>query len=61
MESHRLLKDHTFQLKEMFQIRIAEEVNLRVIKVKTIRSDANNLILTGWNFYVCATYSVQYG
>jgi hypothetical protein len=45
----------------MLQIRIAEEVNLRLIKVKTIRSDSNNLIATGRNFHVCATYSVQYG
>ncbi len=61
MESHRLLKDHTFPLKEMLQIRISVEANLRVIKVKTIRSDSNNLIIAGWNFYVYATYSVQYG
>jgi hypothetical protein len=40
---------------------IAEEANLRVLKVKTIRSNSNNLIIAGLNFYVCATYSVQYG
>jgi hypothetical protein len=61
MESHRLLKGHTFQLKETLQIHIAEEANLRLIKVKTIRSDSNNLFAAGRNFYVCATYSVQYG
>jgi hypothetical protein len=61
VESHRLLKGHTFQLKKMLQIRIAEEANLRLIKVKTIRSDSNNLIVAGRNFYVCATYSVQCG
>jgi hypothetical protein len=61
VKSHYLSKDHTFQLKEMLQIRIAEEVNVRVLKVKTIRSNSNNLIVAGWNFYVCATYSVQYG
>jgi hypothetical protein len=61
LESHCLLKGHTFQLKEMLQICIAEEVNLRLIKVKTIRGDSNNLIIAGGNFYVCATYSVQYG
>ncbi len=43
------------------QIPIAEEANLHVIKVKTIRSNSNNLIIAGWNFYMCATYSVQYG
>ncbi len=47
-------------MKETLQICIAEEANLHVIKVKTIRSNSNNLILAGWNFYVCAAYSVQY-
>ncbi len=45
----------------MLQIRIAEEANLHLIKVKTIRSDSMNLIVAGRNFYVSATYSVQYG
>jgi hypothetical protein len=48
-------------LKETLQIRIAEEANLCVIKVKTIRSNSNNHIVAEWNFYVCATYSVHYG
>jgi hypothetical protein len=61
MERHHLLEGHTFQLKETLQICIAEEVNLRLIKVKTIRSNSNNLIVAGRNFYVCATYSVQCG
>jgi hypothetical protein len=61
VESHRLLKGHTSQLKETLQIRIAEEANLCLIKVKTIRSDSNNLIVAGRNCYVCATYSVQCG
>jgi hypothetical protein len=63
VESHSLLKDHTFhlKLKKMLQICIAEEVNLHVIKVKTIRSNSNNVIIARWNFYVCATYSVKYG
>jgi hypothetical protein len=45
----------------MLQIRIAEEANLLLIKVKTIISDSNNLIIAGRNFYLCAAYSVQYG
>jgi hypothetical protein len=40
---------------------IAEEANLHFIKVMTIRSDSNNLIFSGRNLYVCATYSVPYG
>jgi hypothetical protein len=61
VESHCLFKGHTFQLKETLQIRIAEEANLHLFKVKTIRIDSNNLIVAGRNFYVCTTYSVQYG
>ncbi len=45
----------------MLQIPIAEEANLRLIKVKTIRSNSMNLIVAGRNFYVSATYSGQYG
>ncbi len=45
----------------MLQICIAEEANLHLIKVKTNRSDSNNLIVAGRDFYVCATYSVQCG
>jgi hypothetical protein len=61
MESHCLEKGHTFQLKETLQICIAEEVNLCLIKMKTIRSNSMNLIVAGRNFYVSPTYSVQYG
>jgi hypothetical protein len=61
VESHLLDKGHTFQLKEMLQVRIAEEVNLHLIKAKTIRSNSMNLTVAGRNFYVSTTYSVQYG
>ncbi len=54
VESHSLLKGHTFQLKKKLQICIAEEANLRLIKAKTIRSNSNNRIIAGRNFYVCA-------
>jgi hypothetical protein len=58
VESHCLEKGHTFQLKETLQIHIPEEVNLRLIKVKTIRSNSMNLIVAGRIFYMSATYSV---
>jgi hypothetical protein len=61
VESHHLENGHTFQLKETLQIRIAEEANLCLIKVKTIRKDSMNLIVAGRNFYMSTTYSVQYG
>jgi hypothetical protein len=61
VESHCLSQDHTFQLKETHQLCIAEEANLHQLKVKTIRSNHNNIIVAGSNFYVYATYSVRSG
>jgi hypothetical protein len=61
VESHFLEKGHTFQLKERLQLRIAEEANLHLIKARTNRSNSMNFIVAGRNFYVSATYSVQYG
>ncbi len=61
VKSHHLYKGHTFQLKETLQICIAEEAICCIINNKTIRSDFNNLIVAGRNFYVCTTYSVQCG
>jgi hypothetical protein len=43
----------------MLQLCIAEEANLHQIKVKTIRSDHNNPIVAGSNYYIYATYSLQ--
>ncbi len=48
-----------FYLKEMLQLCIAEEVNLHQIKLKTIRSNQNNIIVAGSKFFFYATYSVQ--
>jgi hypothetical protein len=55
VESHCLLQEHMFQLKETLQLWIAEEANLHQIKVNTIRSDHNNIIVAGSNFFVYAT------
>jgi hypothetical protein len=59
IESCCLLQQHTSHLKEMLQLHIAEDVNLHQIKMKTIRSNHNNIIIAVSNFYVYATYSVQ--
>jgi hypothetical protein len=45
----------------MLQLRIAEEANFHQLKVKTIRSNHNNIIVAGSNFYMYATYSVHSG
>ena len=61
VESYRLEEGHHFATKEIFYLRIAEEANLRCIKVKVERSDMTNLILVGYNFYVSGSYSESAG
>ena len=61
VESYCLKEDHNFATKEMLNLRIAEEANLRCIKVKVERSDPTNLIVVGYNFYVSGSYSENAG
>jgi hypothetical protein len=56
VESHRLLEGDTFKNKEVLQIRISEEANLRGISTRAHRSDVMNLIMIGINFYVNALF-----
>ncbi len=51
----------TFQHKETLQIRIAEEANLRNIRVKIVWSSHVTYIVGGYNFYVAAGYQIQMG
>jgi hypothetical protein len=51
VESNRLEEDHTFVTKDILNLRIAEEANLRCIKMKVERSDGTNFIVVGINFY----------
>jgi hypothetical protein len=52
VEAHPLVAGQTFQHKETLQIRIAEEANLRNIKVKIVWSSHVTHIVGGYNFYV---------
>jgi hypothetical protein len=52
VESNRLEEDHTFVTKDILNLCIAEEANLKCIKMKVERSDGTNFILVGINFYV---------
>ena len=61
VESYCLEEDHNFATKEMFNLCIAEEANLRCIKVKVERSDPTNLTIVGYNFYVSGSYSESSG
>jgi len=61
VESYRLEEDHSFATKDMFNLRIAEEANLRCIKIKVERSDPTNLTIVGYNFYVSGSYSESSG
>lgn len=61
VENNRLNENHTFKVKETFYLRIAEEANLRCIKMKVVRSDDMNLIVAGLDFYVNGTYIEKVG
>ncbi len=52
VETHRLLEGDTFRNKEVLQLRISEEANLRGISLRAHRSDFMNLIVVGIIFYV---------
>ncbi len=56
LETHRLLEGDTFKNKEVLQIRISQEANLRGISTRAHRSDLMNLIIVGINFYVNALF-----
>jgi hypothetical protein len=56
VETHHLLEGDTFKNKEVLQLRISEEANLRGISTRANRSDLMNLIVVGINFYVNASF-----
>jgi hypothetical protein len=56
VETHRLLEGDTFKNKEVLQLRISKEANLRGISTRAHRSDLMNLIVVGINFYVNASF-----
>jgi hypothetical protein len=56
VETHHLLEGDTFKNKEVLQLRISEEANLRGISMRAHRSDLMNLIVVGINFYVNALF-----
>jgi hypothetical protein len=61
IEAQPLVAGQTFQHKETLQIHIAEEANLRNIKVKIVWSSHITYIVGGYNFYVAAGYQIQTG
>ncbi len=56
VETHCLLEGDTFKNKEVLQLRISKEANLRGISFRAHRSDLMNLIVVGINFYVNALF-----
>jgi hypothetical protein len=55
VEELRLNAGDTFPTKEILQIRIAEEINLRKIATAMLRSDLYQLLVVGNDFYVKAS------
>ena len=61
VELNRLEEGHMFATKDILNLRIAEEANLRCIKIKVERSDPTNLIIVGYDFYVSGSFSESAG
>jgi hypothetical protein len=56
VENHRLLEGDAFKNKEVLQLCISKEANLRGITTRANRSDLMSLIVVGINFYVNALF-----
>jgi len=61
VESNQLEEDHKFVTQDILNLCIAEEANLRCIKIKVERSDPTNLIIVGFKFYVSGAFSENAG
>jgi hypothetical protein len=61
VEAYPLLDGQLFQTKEILMIQIAEEANLRHIKVKVVKSNHVAYIIAGHNFYVAAGVCMESG
>jgi hypothetical protein len=57
VEKSGLITNQTFKSKDLLQLHISEEANLRGINTIAIQSDHTNLTVIGVNFYVNATFS----
>ncbi len=56
VKNHHLLEGDTFKNKEVLQLRISKEVNLKGITTRANRSDLMSLIVVGINFYFNALF-----
>ncbi len=61
VEKSGLIDNQPFKLKDVLQLRISEEANLRVINTITIQSDHTNVTVIGVYFYVNARFSEKVG
>jgi hypothetical protein len=61
VKAHPLVAGQMFEHKETLQICIAEEANLRNIKVKIVWSSHVTYIDGGYNLYIAAGYQMQMG
>ncbi len=61
VEKSGLIANQTVKSKDLLQLRISEEANLRGINTIAIQSGHTNLTVIGVNFYVNATFSEKVG
>ncbi len=52
VEANPLMVKHTFLLRDIMYLRVAEEANLRSIIIRINRSDNQQFVATGIDFYV---------
>ena len=61
VESHHLDRGQLFWYKETLVLRVAEEANLRNIKVSVIKSNTYRTLLVGIIFMLQRTFDVNLG
>jgi hypothetical protein len=57
VEAHPLMANHTFSSRDIVYLRVAEEANLRSIVIKINRSDNQQFVASGIDFYVRALFT----
>ena len=61
VEANRLMVNHTFSSRDIMYLRVAEEANLRSIVIRVNRSDNQQFVATGIDFYVRAIFTDSVG
>ena len=61
VEAHPLMAGHSFSSRDIMYLRVTEEANLRSIVIKINRSDNQQFVATGIDFYIQAIFTDRVG